>query len=83
MRKLEERLLKKYNHHSLLVSGGGEERSTDEICKNACRELVFEASKKNLVKAVAKCTDMENLVNRISSIQKKHKKPETLATNGF
>jgi len=57
--------------------GGGEERSADEICKNACREVVFEASKKNLVKAVAKCTDMENLVNKL-----KHKKPETLATNG-
>merc|ERR1712037_961275 len=57
--------------------GGGEERSADEKCKNACRELVFEASKKNLVKAVAKCTDMDNLVNKL-----KQKKPETIATNG-
>ena len=61
-----------------MASGGGEERSADEVCKNACRELVFEASKKNLVKAVAKCTDMENLVNKL-----KAKKPETLATNGL
>jgi len=57
--------------------GGGEERSADEKCKNACRAVVFEASKKNLVKAVAKCTDMDNLVNKL-----KQKKPETLATNG-
>lgn len=81
MRQLEERLSDKYNHDSFLASGGGEERSTDETCKTACRELVFEASKKNLVKAVAKCTDMENFVMKL--IQKKHKKPETLATNGL
>ena len=59
------------------ILGGGEERSADENCKNACRAVVFEASKKNLVKAVAKCTDMDNLVNKL-----KQKKPETLATNG-
>ncbi|CAG5081769.1 Oidioi.mRNA.OKI2018_I69.PAR.g9957.t1.cds [Oikopleura dioica] len=75
----QQRIQLKYeanvNHN--IDSGGGEERSADEACKNACRDVISVAAKNGLIKAVDKCTDSVDFVKKL-----KHKKPETIATNG-